>query len=372
MHEELCVPLSGIETKANGDVITQITGYGAVFNNIDDHGEVILPGAFTKTISERLKTGQIKALNGHAQHGDSVIGTVVAAVEDAKGLLVTIAVSAAQSAQDVALKVKEGHLDRMSIGFRTIRESFEERNGRHVRLLHEIKLFEVSVVAIPANAAANIIGAKSVVDIMPSFPIAHPWTEDIAGSALATLRRHEETKGRAESMRLAHVVRDPSYVEGPHGYRYLVGQPTESGDVFLVPAAVKSAAVALERDKADLDPPLYEQARETLSRHFEAVRKSNPHASFLAPWEGDGVLERLAASSEGDNMEDVKDAVALIARCDEGTKAALLSAAGSPVEPDTSEEDAVEDDETLTVGTKRLEARERLLMGRLGKDGGER
>ena len=39
------------------------SGYGAVFSNIDSGGDIIEPGAFTKTIAEGI--GRVKILSGH-------------------------------------------------------------------------------------------------------------------------------------------------------------------------------------------------------------------------------------------------------------------------------------------------------------------
>ena len=38
----------------------EITGYGAVFGNVDNHGDIIAPGAFKKTISDRLPRNLLK------------------------------------------------------------------------------------------------------------------------------------------------------------------------------------------------------------------------------------------------------------------------------------------------------------------------
>ena len=58
--------------------------YASAFNNVDSVGDIMLPGAFTKTIGERA--GRIKHLWQHDSYNP--IGRPERMVEDAKGLRV--------------------------------------------------------------------------------------------------------------------------------------------------------------------------------------------------------------------------------------------------------------------------------------------
>jgi uncharacterized protein len=132
-------------------------GYAAVFNNVDLGDDVILPGAFTRVKSTR--GGKLKLALYH-----DLTRLVGAAdyIQDDHGLLlkgrVNLAVSYARDAYEL---MKTEILDSMSIGFNTIKESFEERAGRRVRIIKEAELWEASFVPFGMNPEAQILSVKS-------------------------------------------------------------------------------------------------------------------------------------------------------------------------------------------------------------------
>lgn len=138
-----------IETRASeGEEPTKIVGLAAVFNTIA-HGEMIAPGAFTKTLQEQK---DIKAYVGHdtniilARTGN---GTLMLS-EGERGLEAEIHPNLkAQSDRDLLAKVERGDINQMSFGFSPIREEMAEIDGQQVRVLKEVRLYEVSVVTEP-------------------------------------------------------------------------------------------------------------------------------------------------------------------------------------------------------------------------------
>lgn len=75
--------------------------------------------------------------------------------EDEKGLYVEgrLALGVAQ-ADEAYLLLKEGAIDGLSIGFRTIKAQHDR--GRKSRLLLEIDLIEISLVTFGANTKARV------------------------------------------------------------------------------------------------------------------------------------------------------------------------------------------------------------------------
>lgn len=144
-----------LETKKEDDGRLTITGYGAYFNNIDSYGDIILPGAFAKTLIDRK--GRIAFCYQHDIWNP--IGKIEEIYEDDKGLKVVVKLSAAN--EDIQTKVKEGILKEMSIGYRTINSRSEIQNGIEVNLLTEVKLIEISLVTVAANPLAVIETMKS-------------------------------------------------------------------------------------------------------------------------------------------------------------------------------------------------------------------
>jgi len=144
-----------LETKADDSGNLMITGYGAVFNNVDAGNDVIQKGAFAETLTERL--GRIAFCYQHDIWNP--IGKIQSIYEDEKGLKLEVMISAAED--DIQTKIKEEILKEMSIGYRVIDAKDEIRNGVNCRVLTKISLYEVSLVTIAMNPLAMIEGMKS-------------------------------------------------------------------------------------------------------------------------------------------------------------------------------------------------------------------
>lgn len=144
------------EFKASDDETNVIEGYAATFGGSpDSYGDIIKQGAFKKTLQE--SGTRVKFLWAH--NWNEVIGRVVEAKEDSKGLFIKVKVSDTQRGRETMTLIKDGTIDRMSIGYRTIQYDYDNTTG--IRTLKEVRLFEVSAVPIPANENAIITGAKN-------------------------------------------------------------------------------------------------------------------------------------------------------------------------------------------------------------------
>lgn len=142
---------------AEGDA-PKITGYAAVFNSfsVDLGGfvERIRPGAFSKTVMK----ADVRALWNHDPNyvlGRTKSGTLKLE-EDAKGLRIEIEPPDTQWATDLVKSIKRGDVDQMSFGFRAITDEWTKENGKQVRELIEVELFDVSPVTFPAYKATKV------------------------------------------------------------------------------------------------------------------------------------------------------------------------------------------------------------------------
>ncbi|OLV19540.1 HK97 family phage prohead protease [Deinococcus marmoris] len=164
-------PMPGTETKS---IITKFEfkaadsgdngsfeGHAAHFDSTDSHGDIIKPGAFTKTITERK--GKVKLLWNHDMWG-LPIGRPTELKEDSQGLAFTADFAGTQMAQDVRNLMTEGIVDSMSIGYSTVKWMEGAENDTYFRQLLELKLYEISPVNIPSNPLATITGTKAAVD----------------------------------------------------------------------------------------------------------------------------------------------------------------------------------------------------------------
>jgi len=138
-------------------------GYIAVIGNKDGNGDIIDPGAFTKTLEAARAT---KAQGGTDylfpvlwQHNDKEpIGGFLDAHEDARGLY---AVGQLDLDTDLGRRaysgMKKGYLRGLSIGYDAVRSRF----GRDARHLTEIRMWEASPVTFPANTQAQVTEVKA-------------------------------------------------------------------------------------------------------------------------------------------------------------------------------------------------------------------
>jgi HK97 family phage prohead protease len=135
-------------------------GYASTFNNVDDVGDIIESGAFTKTISERGPNGtkQIKVLWQHSEP----LGMPTMMVEDSKGLYVEGKISKTRLGDEALELMRDGVVDKMSIGFSIPGGKSEWDQKREARIIREVKLFEFSPVTFPANEMATIDGVKNL------------------------------------------------------------------------------------------------------------------------------------------------------------------------------------------------------------------
>jgi HK97 family phage prohead protease len=134
------------------------TGYGNVFGVVDWYREVVVKGAFKKTLKDKKQSGKPIVLLW--QHDSKTpIGTLEA-VEDDHGLLVTATLTlGVQAADEAYLLLKSGAIGAMSIGFNTVKDDLDAKTG--IRYLKEIALWEVSLVTFPANEASTVSTVKA-------------------------------------------------------------------------------------------------------------------------------------------------------------------------------------------------------------------
>lgn len=135
-------------------------GYASTFGNKDLGDDIVMPGAFTKTLQENQS---VPILWGHSPR--EVVGVNQNAYEDAKGLYVE-----GQLAMDVQ-RAREAHslmkmkaVNGLSIGYDPIVIDWS-REKEGIRILREVKLYEYSLTPFPMNEQATVTGVKSIQDL---------------------------------------------------------------------------------------------------------------------------------------------------------------------------------------------------------------
>ena len=137
----------------------EFSGYAAVFGSVDNGGDVIEKGAFTRTILEDFD--RIKILSQH-QDEDLPIGKPLELREDDKGLFIRGKISDTQKGRDIQTLLKDGVLNELSIGYDAVDFYFDGVSG--IRHLKELRLWEVSIVTWGMNEFAQIEEVKSLAE----------------------------------------------------------------------------------------------------------------------------------------------------------------------------------------------------------------
>lgn len=142
-------------------------GYAAYFNNVDRGNDIILPGAFKRSLEEfKSKNAPIPLL---WQHNDiEPIGFIPEYKEDDKGLLVKGQLDLeVQKAREAKSLMKNKVISAMSIGYRATKKSYNASTG--IRTLIEVDLKEVSMVTFPMNDNARVHAIKKRIEdgLMP-------------------------------------------------------------------------------------------------------------------------------------------------------------------------------------------------------------
>lgn len=183
------------------------SGYGAVFSNIDSGGDIIEPGAFTKTIAEGV--GRVKILSGHNETL-LPIGVPVELREDAKGLYMRGKISDTALGRDVKTLIKDGVLGELSIGYDPVVFDYDESGIRHLR---EVKLWEISVVTWAMNEQAVITGYKADDFAAQVEATAQSVAEDIKAGRKISAARMKSLKEACTAMKTATKLLDKIIAE---------------------------------------------------------------------------------------------------------------------------------------------------------------
>ncbi|GJE52665.1 hypothetical protein GOFOIKOB_5739 [Methylobacterium tardum] len=144
------------------------TGYASLFGVPDLGHDVVVPGAFAASLARRGPAG-VRLLFQHDPA--EPIGRWLTLREDARGLRVEGQLNlAVQRAREVDALMRQGGLDGLSIGFRTL---LARPGAGGARRLHQVDLWEISLVTFPLQP-----GARASPD-----PGADPLVAEIRGLA---------------------------------------------------------------------------------------------------------------------------------------------------------------------------------------------
>ncbi|MCF0059943.1 HK97 family phage prohead protease [Dyadobacter chenwenxiniae] len=145
-----------------------VSGYFASFDSEpDSDGDIIQPGAFSKTIKESgpLGTKRIKHFLDHDPH--KVVGVITELFEDSKGLAYVSRAGSHTLGVDFVKMVQDEIITEHSFGYKTIASRKGDKGWNY---LTELKMWEgTSMQAWGANQNTPITGLKSHEELIEEF-----------------------------------------------------------------------------------------------------------------------------------------------------------------------------------------------------------
>lgn len=128
------------------------SGYASIFGEPDQGGDVVMPGAFQRSLAKKGRT-DVRLLFQHDPK--EPIGRVLRIEEDAVGLRIEGQLFPDVPRAKALISLICGHaLNGLSIGFRTEKAKKNSRTGH--RHLLEVDLWEISIVTFPMMERARI------------------------------------------------------------------------------------------------------------------------------------------------------------------------------------------------------------------------
>jgi hypothetical protein len=162
----------------------KIVGYAAIFNSMSEElggfYEIIKPGAFKDSLKN-----DVRALLNHDPNfvlGRTKSGTL-RLKEDQKGLYVEIDVPETSWAKDLLTSIKRGDINQMSFGFRVIEDDWSEKDGKLIRTLKKVDLFDVSIVTFPAYPQTEAQVRASIKELETAIDALSKKLEELARSS---------------------------------------------------------------------------------------------------------------------------------------------------------------------------------------------
>lgn len=149
-----------IDSKADVSMSSRtITGYFSRFGNVDLQGDMLVNGAFEKSIKERGIEGTrlIKHCTDHKIDTDHLIG-VPKLWEVSDGAMFETKVSDTVKGIDILKLYRDDVINQHSFGFKTLKSTRKSAYNE----ISEVYLFEVSTVVLGANSSTPFTGFKGL------------------------------------------------------------------------------------------------------------------------------------------------------------------------------------------------------------------
>lgn len=158
----------------------QVAVYLSTFDTIDSDNDMIMPGAFTKSLEERgvnsPSNRKIAFLRHH--NWEMQIGKWVELAQDQKGLYAVGELGRSTMGEDAFKDYEDGIIREHSIGFKYIADKIKwvddsSMPSKGFFQITEVKLYEGSAVTFGANEFTNVVDVKGEQRIEQAYKLSN-------------------------------------------------------------------------------------------------------------------------------------------------------------------------------------------------------
>ena len=268
-------------------------GFASTFGNIDLGDDVVMPGAFSESLTKRKP----KLLWQHDM--DDPLGVFESIEETPQGLKVLGKMPKSDTlvAGRVMPQMKVGSVDSMSIGFSLTDGGWYIKDG--VRYITKATLWEISLVTMPMNPEARVTDMKRATTFknLPLADRARPWD---ATAAMSRVREFtNSTDAPSARYKDAFFWFDQESPETFGSYKLQFADVID-GRLTAVPRGIFAAAAAMQGARGGVNIP--DADRQPVMSH---IARYYAKLDMTAPWEKSGYgVEEIEAMSARE-LEDV-------------------------------------------------------------------
>lgn len=301
-----------IDDAPNGGLL----GYLSVFGRTDSYGDTVRPGAFEKTIPDFLRDGFI----AWAHDWETPVAMPMVAREDARGLYIEAHYHSDPTSQRARAitneRLEAGKRMGLSIGYEAesyemekvdppIRGAYGQLTDQR-RALTQIKLYEGSLVLVPAEREANVTGGKDGrTGQKAAIPSHSTATDDGAWDGSEMRTRLSNDAGRATFRRAFAWVDPDGDPDVKASYRFIHHMVSEDGAVGAANLRACSTGIGVlngGRGGTTIPAGDREGVHRHLARHLTDAGQEAPPLKSLADFDGE------TFSAHGDRvLGDVRD-----------------------------------------------------------------
>lgn len=143
-----------------------ISGYAAIWGNIDKSGDMLIKGCCAKSIQDRgpESSANDKIIFLWMHNMNEPIGRLTVLREDDRGLYFEAIIDDVERGNQALTQLESRTLNQFSIGYSYVWEKCEWDNEKDCFIVKEIILYEISVVSIGCNGETEYLGLKTIED----------------------------------------------------------------------------------------------------------------------------------------------------------------------------------------------------------------